>query len=138
MQGPRCGLCKYIREECSDNFNGKIFNVNSDMTCTVKNIIYDHECRGCNKYYIGETNNLRKRTTLHNQHIRHENLRMIPLSGHIASCSNNDPQYFMFPFYKRKTDSIIDRKEKEKYKILKVKILIMHSLQLFTLTINVM
>ena len=28
-------------------------------------------------YYIGETNNLRKRTTLHNQHIRHENLRMI-------------------------------------------------------------
>ena len=118
---PRCGLCKYIREECSYNFNGKIFNVNSDMTCTVKNVIYVIECRGCNKYYIGETNNLRKRTTLHNQHIRHENLRMIPLSGHIASCSRNDPQYFMFPFYKMKTDSIIDRKEKEKYFIQKYK-----------------
>ena len=118
---PRCGLCKYIREECSYNFNGKIFNVNSDMTCTVKNVIYVIECRGCNKYYIGETNNLRKRTTLHNQHIRHENLRMIPLSGHIASCSRNDPQYFMFPFYKMKTDSIIDRKEKKKYFIQKYK-----------------
>ena len=65
--------------------------------------------------------NLRKRTTLHNQHIRHENLRMIPLSGHIASCSRNEPKYFMFPFYKMKTDSIIDRKEKEKYFIQKYK-----------------
>ena len=85
------------------------------MTCTVKNAIYVIECRGCNKYYIGETNNLRKRTTIHNQYIRHENLRMISLSGHIASCSVNDPKYFMFPFYKMKTDSIIDRKQKEKY-----------------------
>ena len=79
------------------------------------------ECRGCSKYYIGETNNLRKRVTLHNQHIRHENLRMIPVSGHIASCSNTDPKYFTFPFFKMKTDSIIERKEKEKYFIQKFK-----------------
>ena len=59
------------------------------MSCIVKNVIYVITCRGCGKYYTGETNNLRKRTTLHNQHIRHENLRMIPVSGHIASCSDN-------------------------------------------------
>ena len=47
------------------------------------------------------------------------NLRMIPLSGHIASYSRNDPQYFMVPFYNMKTDSIIDRKEKKKYFIQK-------------------
>ena len=40
---------------------------------------------------------------------------MIPVSGHIASCSDNDPKYFMFPFYKMNSDSIIERKEKEKY-----------------------
>lgn len=112
---PRCGLCKYIKEASTYNFNNKMFTVTCDMSCTVKNVIYVIECRGCNKYYIGETNNLRKRTTLHNQHIRNENLRMIPLSGHIASCSKKDPKYFMFPFYKMKTDSIIERKEKEKY-----------------------
>ena len=40
------------------------------------------------KQYIGETN-LRNRTTLHNQHIRHEALRKIPLSDLIADCSDN-------------------------------------------------
>ena len=91
------------------------------MSCTVKNVVYVIECRGCGEYYIGETNNLRKRTTLHNQHIRHENLRMIPVSGHIATCSDKDPKYFMFPFYKMKCDSILARKEKEKYFINKFK-----------------
>ena len=76
---------------------------------------------GVEKYYIGETNNLGNRTTLHNQHIRHENLKMIPESGHIVSCPNMDPKYFMFPFYKMNSDSIIDRKEKEKLFIQKYK-----------------
>ena len=54
------------------SFKGKTFTVNADMNCTVKNVIYVIECCGCEKYYIGETNNLRKRTMLYNQHIRHE------------------------------------------------------------------
>ena len=37
--------------------------LNSDMSCTVKIVIYVITCRECGKYYIGETNNLRKRTT---------------------------------------------------------------------------
>ena len=78
---PRCGLCKHIKEGPSFSFKGKTFTVNADMNYTVKNVIYVIECRGCEKYYIGETNNLRKRTTLHNQHISHKELRMIPLSG---------------------------------------------------------
>ena len=53
--------------------------------------------------------------------IRHENLRMIPVSGHIATCSDKDPKYFMFPFYKMNCDSILARKEKEKYCINKFK-----------------
>ena len=71
---------------------------------------------------MGETNNLRKRTTLHNQHIRHENLRMIPVSGYIATCSDKDPKYFfLFPFYKMNCDSILARQEREKYFINKFK-----------------
>ena len=72
----------------------------------------------CQKYYIGETNNLRNRTTLHNQHISHEILRMIPVS---ATWSDKDPKYFKFPFFKMSSDSIIARKEKEKHFINKFK-----------------
>ena len=46
---------------------------------------------------------------------------MIPVSGHIATCSDKDPKYFMFPFYKMNCDSILARKEKEKYFINKFK-----------------
>ena len=64
---------------------------------------------------IGETVNLRNRITLHNQHIKHAELRKIPVSQHIAECSDQDPKYYIFPFYQMKTESIIKRKEKEKY-----------------------
>ena len=45
----------------------------------------------------------------------------IYISGHIATCSDKDPKYFMFPFYKMNCDSILARKEKEKYFINKFK-----------------
>ena len=48
-------------------------------------------------------------------YIRHAELRKIPVSGHIADCSDQDPKYFVFPFYLMKTESIMKRKEKEKY-----------------------
>ena len=32
-----------------------------------------------------------------------------------ADCSDQDPKYFVFPFYQMKTESIMKRKEKEKY-----------------------
>ena len=111
---PRCGLCKYISEGPSANFKGKVFKVNDDMSCKSKHVIYVL-CRGCNEQYIGETVDLRNRITLHNQHIMHAELRKIPVSGHIAECSDQDPKYFVLPFYQMKTESIMKRKEKEKY-----------------------
>ena len=112
---PRCGLCKYITEGSLANFKGKLFKVKDDMSCKSKYVIYMIQCRGCDEQYIGETVNLRNRITLHNQHIRHAELRKIPVSGHIADCSDQDPKYFVFPFYLMKTESIMKRKEKEKY-----------------------
>ena len=109
---PRCGLCKYLKEGYFFTFKRKQLNVNADMTCTVKNAIYVTESRGCRKYYIGGTNNSEP-TTLHDKHIRHDNVRMIPVSGHIACCSNMNPRCFMFPFFKMNIDSIRDRKEKD-------------------------
>ena len=71
--------------------------------------------QGCNKQYTGETCNLRNRVTLHNQHIRVPERRKIPVSVHIADCSDREPKYCIVPFFQMKTDSIIKRKEKEKF-----------------------
>ena len=60
-----------------------------------------------NNNYIGETIYLRNRVPLHNQYIRVPELRKIPVSGHIADCSDREPKYFIFPFYQMRTESII-------------------------------
>ena len=97
------------------SFKDKTFKVNDNMTRKAKNVIYVIQCRGCNEQYLGETVNLRNRVTPHNQHIRVSELRKIPVSDHIADCSDKEPKYFIFPFYQMKTESIIKRKENEKF-----------------------
>lgn len=109
-----CRLCPYLLEGPEFKFNGKIFRVNAPMSCDVKNVVYVIQCRGCNELYIGETNDLRKRMTVHRQQIRDESTRMIPLSGHIDVCSNSEPKFFVFPFYKANQTNAIQRKEREK------------------------
>ena len=101
-------------EGSSVSFKDKTFKVNDNMTFKAKNVIYIIQCRGCNEQYIGETVNLRNRVALHNQHVRVPELRKIPVSGPIADC-NREQNYFIFPFYQMKRESIIKRKEKEKF-----------------------
>ena len=43
---PRCGLCKHLKVGSTYKFKDQIFNLTSNMTCTVKNVIYVIECRG--------------------------------------------------------------------------------------------
>ena len=71
------------------------------MRC--KNVIYVMKCRSCEEEYIGETGNfLRKRVTVHNQHIRDPKTRV---SEQFNSCANLlEPKYNIFPFYKMYTD----------------------------------
>ena len=74
-----CGLCKHLQDEktftCTNN---KTFTVSASMSCDVNNIIYVITGSGCNLNYMGETNNLRHRTTVHNQQIREINTRKFP------------------------------------------------------------
>ena len=86
------------------------------MSCDVKNVIYVMKCRGCGEEYIGETGNfLRKRITVHNQHIRDPKTRMLKMSEHIDNCPNLlELKYNIFPFYKMYTDSVTLQWSKEK------------------------
>ena len=120
-----CGLCKHMLEGNHFTFeNQRTFKVNAAMSCDVKNVIYVITCRGCRENYIGETTNLRHRTTVHNQQIRDPGTRKIPLSAHLDTCSNADPKYFIFPFYKMPTMDSSRRKMKEAHfiKVLKPKL----------------
>ena len=71
-------------------------------------------CNGCKEEYIGETNELRKRMTVHRQHIRDPNVRMLKVSGHVDNCTRHEPKFRVFPIFKMPSDSIVCRRQKEK------------------------
>ena len=111
-----CVLCECIEEGNSYNFNGKVFYVNATMSCDVKNVICVMKCNGCKELYIGQTGDkLRTRRTIHAQQIRDPSTRQIPLSEHIDNCSQNNPKFQIFPFFKIRTESISARLAKEKH-----------------------
>ena len=111
-----CSLCQHITESESYNFNGKVFKVNSNMSCDVKNVLYVITCNGCKEYYIGQTGDkLRTRRTIHAQQIRDPTTRQIPLSAHLDECSNHEPKFQMFPFYKVRSEKASVRLSKENY-----------------------
>ena len=79
-------------------------------------------CAGCGLEYIGETGDLRKRVTVHNQQIQDPRVRVLKVSAHIdryaSSCT---PKYHILLFYKMKKQSALARRDKEAYFIQKFK-----------------
>jgi hypothetical protein len=63
---------------------------------------------------VSETNDLRKRMTVHRQHIRDSRVRMLQMSENINNCDGEEPEFLVFLFTKCKTDSILTRKHKRK------------------------
>jgi hypothetical protein len=119
---PNCSLCQHIIESNHYKFSDKIFYVNQSMTCDVKNVLYVITCNGCNEFYIGQTGDkLRTRRTIHAQQIRDPSTRMIPLSKHLDQCSDANPKFQMFPFFKLKSNNTVERLIKERYFIDKFK-----------------
>ena len=54
--------------------------------------------------------------TLHRQHIRHSNVRILFISEHIANCAMGlDINFRLFPLFKMKTDNVTSRKMKKAY-----------------------
>ena len=114
-QSNRCGLCKHLKTGNQYIFNnGRTFKIKFSANCLVENVIYALKCNGCQKDYIGETTNLRNRVTLHNQHIRHPNLAILPVSRHITKCAaNKDIKFNIMPIYKMQGNDTNKRKSKE-------------------------
>ena len=94
--------------------DGKIFNVNADMNCKTRNLIYCITCVNCKENYIGQTgNSLCERVRVHKEQIKHPQYRQIPLSKHLQNCGQS--KFKIMPIFKcnRKADSY--RKEMERF-----------------------
>ena len=90
----RCGTCPLIQVTSTFTFNHipqTPFRIEKPLNCTSKNVIYVITCPGCNKEYIGQTSDLRKRVTIHKQQIREPQNRKLPVSKHLHACQPNAP-----------------------------------------------
>ena len=100
--GKKRGLCIHLIEDNSLQFKcGTLSEIKQSMSCNFKHLIYVMRCAGCGLEYIGETGDLRKRVTVHNQQIRDPRVRVQKGSAHIDACASScTPKHHILPFYK--------------------------------------
>ena len=117
-----CGVCPHLLTETQYTFKcGTTFEVKKSMDCTAKNLIYALICNSCQLEYIGQTGNLRDRIRTHKQHIGDPSVRVLQVSGHLATCSRKRIKFLVLPFYKMNNDDTQSRIIKEAYFINKLK-----------------
>ena len=101
---PRCGTCPHFVETDQVNFNNSpdTFKIKGNLSCKSEYVLYVITCVNCKKQYIGKTNKLSRRVTVHKQHIRDPKVRMLGVSAHLDSCNkNNQTKFKITPFYKQ-------------------------------------
>ena len=123
-QKSRCQICQMlITGNCFNSSNPSFnFRIGSYMTCDTLNCIYVLKCCGCEKLYIGETNNFRLRINLHKDHAK--NNTGLNVSKHIYKCTDklkNLPKFNAMPILKIIKDDTFYRKHMELHFINKFK-----------------
>ena len=111
-QEARCGTCEIIIPGKTITFkNGKKWEIKTAMNCKSTNIIYAIICPKCESFYIGQTEHLRKRVTVHREQINHERYRHLLVSKHIMKC--NAGKFKIMPIYQCRNTNRIFRENKE-------------------------
>ncbi len=120
-----CGCCDYILTGSSFFFsNANItFNIKTDMNCGTKNLLYVLVCKGCDKYYIGQTSlELRNRLASHKSQIKNYQKSMCPVSQHVHFCAKKlKIKFRIMPFFKMHSSDAQLRDKKELYFIAQMK-----------------
>ena len=101
----RCKICDIILTDNSLYFDSVnvCFKIKARMNCGTRNCIYVLKCTGCQKSYIGETNNLRHRINLHKDHAARN--CGLNVSRHFYQCSQHEStKFYVMPFFKMKND----------------------------------
>ena len=103
-----CKLCKELLVGQTILFEelGLKIVAKGEMDCTSKNVIYALFCGGCDKYYIGQTKNLRSRMSTHRYNSKHSDHFVMEVSRHLYNCGRG---FKVFPLQKIKEDCIYTR-----------------------------
>jgi len=94
----RCQTCPILIEGNSYHFieTGQNVQIRSSMSCNTSNVIYVLQCPTCRGSYIGETGNtIRKRITLHRQHVKNYSSAPLQVSKHLALCGGGNFKVFI-------------------------------------------
>ena len=108
----RCKICDIIMEGKSYTFkNLEIkFKINKNWSCHSKNVVYIIESRECKEIYIGSTQALNTRISLHRSNIKIEENRKLNVSKHLYQCSRG--KFKIMPIYQTNDYTLLLIKEK--------------------------
>ena len=73
----KCPICPYvkIRQAVKASKSNYSFEINTEVNCQTKNLIYILECKKCSEQYIGETNRtLQERFSEHIGYVKNKHL----------------------------------------------------------------
>ena len=114
----RCGVCNIIIGQLYIFKDSKeTFNINKNLTCNLKNVIYIIECGNCKETFIGCTKNFINRISLHKSNIKIEINWKLFVSKYIFEYSHG--LFKTMPIFQTGNYNLIQIKEKdfiEKYK----------------------
>ena len=105
--GRGCGCCEDILEVKSFYFrnSGITFEIKTPMDCTVRNLVYVIQCKGCGYTYIGETVNFRHRMSSHKSNSGQKDAVM-EVNRHLYTCGKG---FWKCPIFKVKEENKISR-----------------------------
>ena len=121
----RCQACKVHANSPKNTIfstTKKInIKINQKLSCDSKNIIYVITCKKCNVQYVGETSrNLRERLTDHRSNIK--SYKHTAISSHFSQINHGIGDLDIVPIEKipDNPNSLLTRKQREKFWILKL------------------
>lgn len=95
---PRCKCCNILIEYKNEiKINNHTIEINSNVNCTSKNVVYILFCDGCQQFYIGKTEtNFNLRLNLHRNHIDNPTYTVLNVSRHIQQCKKTFKASILF------------------------------------------
>ena len=89
---------------------GTKFKIDKDLSCNSKIVVYIIKCSKCKEIYIGSTQALNTRISLHKSNIKITENRKLNISKHLYEC---DQGYFkIIPIYQTNNYMLLQIKEK--------------------------
>ena len=107
-----CIICDIIIEGKSYTFKNPETKskINKHLSCNSKNVVYIIECNECKEIYIGSTQALNTRTSLHKRNIKIEENRKLNVSKYLSQC--NRGKFYIMPIYQNNDYTLLQIKER--------------------------